>query len=114
MLRSDDFKRDRRETGKMQLTGSSRAQIDDPILAEGSAIIDAHDDHSAVMQVGDANHRAERQRAVRRSELDGENASPLAVLPPFCVQTAANEDLAPASAGAAAASNRVMPSSSIP
>ena len=39
-------------------------QVDDTAANEGSAIVDAHDNSVAVVRVGDAHARAERQRTV--------------------------------------------------
>ncbi len=63
--------RDRREPRERQGSRPCRRQIDDAAADERPAIVDPHHHRLAVALVGDAHHRAERQRAMRGGQAAG-------------------------------------------
>jgi hypothetical protein len=54
------------QPGEPELLCSSRGEVYDPAAGEWAAIIDPHHHGPAIARIDDANHRAERQRAMRR------------------------------------------------
>src|SRR5712664_444959 len=53
---------------RIHLSRGSKREIDDAIVDKGAAVGDAHNRGLGVVQIGDANHGFEWQRAVRRGE----------------------------------------------
>src|SRR5665213_2555753 len=64
----DNIERDRREPGEVKLPCGGGRHVYDPAFVERTPVIDPHNDRAAVAQIGDANHGAERQGAVRGRE----------------------------------------------
>src|SRR5262245_49104839 len=60
----DDADIDRSEAGEAELARAGGRQVDDAAANEGTAVVDADHDRTAVFLVGDAHLGAERQRLV--------------------------------------------------